>query len=369
MHLLINASELGRRRGGNETFVAGVVAGLVQLAAADHPWFRAGVITLLTNDWGTPHEVPPPCRQANLGRYRRLPFFMWQQTRAIRQLKADWYLSNFFFPPVLPCRGFVAVHDLSFMAHPEYFPAAIAVYMRLLTGRAVRKASRILTISEFSRTELIRFFPASARKVRVIPLAADARFVPAAGEAEGEEDRRRLEAYGVHRPYILALGNIHPRKNLARLLDAYMVLRERLPAAPTMVWSGLQRWDSSGLVQRAREAGVILTGFVADEHLPALYREAAMLVYPSLYEGFGLPVLEAMGCGTPVVASDTSSLPEVAGQAGLLVNPTDTGALADAMGRVATERALCGMMVRRGFEQAARFSWKRTASMILDELE
>lgn len=369
MYLLINASELGRRRGGNETFVSGVVAGLAELAAGDHPWFRTGSITLLTNDWGTPHQVPPPFRQVNLGRYRRFPFFVWQQTRAIRRLKADWYLSNFFFPPVLPCRGFVAVHDLSFMAHPEYFPRAIAIYMRLLTGRAVRKASRILTISEFSRTELIRFFPTSAGKVRVIPLATEARFVPAAGEADGEEDRRLLEAYGVHRPYILALGNIHPRKNLARLLDAYIVLRERLPATPTMVWSGLQRWDSSGLVQRARNAGVVLTGFVADEHLPALYREADMLVYPSLYEGFGLPVLEAMGCGTPVVASNTTSLPEVAGQAGLLVDPTDTRALVDAMGHLATDNTLREDLVQRGFVQAARFSWKRTAAMVLDELE
>jgi len=257
---------------------------------------------------------------------------------------------------------------VSFMAHPEYFPPVVAAYMRLLTGRAVRQAARILTISDFSRRELARFFPGCADKVRVIPLAAESHFQPAADEAAQEADRRCLAPYGVTEPYIMALGNIHPRKNLARLLDAYLLLRERMAQPPALVWSGLQRWESSSLVQRARDAGVILTGFVADEHLPALYRQAAMLVYPSLYEGFGLPVLEAMGCGTPVVASNTTSLPEVAGEAGLLVDPTDVTAIADGMYRLLNKPGLSQTMVEAGYAQAARFSWKQTAQLLLDQL-
>jgi glycosyltransferase involved in cell wall biosynthesis len=368
VHLVINASEVGRRRGGNETFIAGVVSGLATLQPT-HPWFASSQVSLLTSDWGRPVDLPQTFPQVNLGPYRRLSFFVWQQTQALRRLGADWYLSNFFFPPILPCKGFVAVHDVSFMAHPEYFPPVVAAYMRLLTGRAVRQAARILTISEFSRRELLRFFPDSAENVRVIPLAAERHFVPVADEMMADEDRQRLAQYGIEGSYILALGNIHPRKNLARLLQAYRLLREEVAHPPVLVWSGLQRWESSDLVRRAREVGVVLTGFVADEHLPSLYRQAKMLVYPSLYEGFGLPVLEAMRCGTPVVASSISSIPEVAGEAALLVDPTDVSAMAAAMKRLLTESGLSEELRQAGFIQAAKFSWPRTASLLLQALD
>jgi glycosyltransferase involved in cell wall biosynthesis len=353
MHLVINASEMGRQRGGNESYIAGLVAGLTQLNLPTQ-------ISLLTCRWNPPAQVPPGLTQMNLGPYRRLPFFLWQQTLALRHLRADWYLANFFLPPSLPCRGAVVVHDLSFRAHPEYFPRTVAWYMRWLTGQAIRQASRILTVSEFSRQELHRFYRVDPAKVVVVPNGVGPEFRPASLAASGT-DQAVLARYGVKPPYILALGNIHPRKNLGRVLEAYRRLREQRQTVPALVWAGIPRWDSSELLVRARADGVILTGFIAQEDLPVLYRQATMLVYPSLYEGFGLPPLEAMACGTPVVTSNTTSLPEVVGDAALTVNPINVEEIAAARGRLLNDSALHQHLKEAGLERAKEFTWTRTA--------
>jgi glycosyltransferase involved in cell wall biosynthesis len=298
----------------------------------------------------------------DLGTYRRLPFFLWQQTVALRRLKADWYLSNFFLPPSMPCKGVVAVHDLSFRAHPEYFPRTVAWYMRWLTALAIRQAELVVTGSEFSRQEIFRFHTVPEGKVAMLPYGAGTEFQPI---EENGVDGPVLAHYGISGPYILALGNIHPRKNLARLLDAHMRLSRRRGDAPTLVWAGVQRWDSGKLVEQARSAGVILPGFVAQEHLPALYRQAVMLVYPSLYEGFGLPVVEAMACGTPVITSNTTSLPEVAGEAALQVDPTEVEAMVDAMDQLLGDALLRKRLRQAGLARVKELTWTRTAQHLL----
>lgn len=357
MHLVINASEMGRQRGGNESYIAGLLEGLVQL----EPAIRT---TLLTCQWDSPATIPPIFEQLNLGIYRRLPFFLWQQTLALRRLNADWYLANFFLPPLLPCRGVVAVHDLSFRAHPEYFPRSVAWYMRWLTGMAMQQAQCILTISEFSRQEICRFYPVNPAKVVVTPLAVSAEFQPAS-PATAAYDQATLARYGLAPAYILALGNIHPRKNMARLLEAYRCLKQQVKNVPAMVWAGLPRWESSELLTEAHAAGVILPGFIAQADLPSLYRQATMLVYPSLYEGFGLPPLEAMACGTPVVASNTTSLPEVVGDAGLTVDPTSTEAITAAMARLLADPSLAEHLRQAGLARAVEFTWTRTVQSTL----
>ncbi|MCL4304272.1 MAG: glycosyltransferase family 4 protein [Anaerolineae bacterium] len=360
MHLAINASELGRQRGGNESYIAGLLDGLAQL----NPPTR---ITLLTCRWDPPASIPPVFHQTNVGLYRRLPFFLWQQTLALRRLKADWYLANFFLPPLLPCRGAVVVHDLSFRAHPEYFPRTVAWYMRWLTGRAVQQARRILTVSDFSRRELCRFYRVDPAKVVVVPNGVGADFRPTS-PATAAFDQAALAQYDLTPPYILALGNIHPRKNLARLLAAYRCLKQQRGDVPALVWAGLPRWDSSELLTDARAADVILPGFIAQEDLPALYRQALMLVYPSLYEGFGLPPLEAMACGTPVVTSSTTSLPEVVADAALTVDPASTEAIAAAMAQLLADISLRRHLGQAGLERAAEFTWTRTAQNTLASL-
>ncbi len=357
MHLVINATEVGRRRGGNERYITGLVEGL----AALNPPIQ---VSLLTCDWGRPLNLPPAFQQVSLGPYRRLPFYLWQQTIALHRLKADWYLSTYFLPPITPCRGVVLVHDLSFRAHPEYFPAAIALYMRLLTGAAIRRAERVVVLSEFTRRELARFHPTAVEKAVVVHPGLDRTFRP----EQGPEDEKVLHAYGVAPGYVLAIGNIHPRKNLSRLLDAYLSLKARRKSVPAMVWGGLQRWESGGLLERAHSAGVVLPGFIAQEDLPTFYRQAEMLVYPSLYEGFGLPPVEAMACGTPVITSNTTSLPEVAGEAALTVDPINTEEIAAAMAQLLDDASLRWRLQQAGIERAAEFTWQRTAQRLLASL-
>ena len=362
MHLVINATEVGRQRGGNESYVTGLVEGC---AALSYPV----QVSALTCDWGRPLNLPPAFQQVNLGPYRRLPFFLWQQTIALRRLKADWYVANFFLPPLLPCKGAVVVHDLSFRAHPDYFPRTVAWYMSWLTGLAIRQAHCILTGSEFSRQEISRFYPASLGKVLTMPYGVGSEFRPLADTSGLAAEQATLSRYGVVKPYILALGNIHPRKNLARLLDAYLGLKASRASVPTLVWGGLQRWASGKLAEQSRSAGVTLPGFIAQQDLPTFYRQAEMLVYPSLYEGFGLPPVEAMACGTPVVTSNTTSLPEVVGEAGLTVDPTRTEEIAKAMARLLDDASLRRRLQQAGLERAKEFNWRRTAQQLLTSLE
>jgi len=362
VHLVINATEIGRRRGGNESFIMGLLEGLTKLDLPHH-------VSLLTCQWDTSPPLLNSFHQMNLGNYHRLAFFLWQQTLALQQLKADWYLANFFLPPLMSGQGVVAVHDLSFRAHPDFFPKTVAWYMSWLTGWAVKKARYVLTGSEFSRQELFRFYPVNQDKVITIPYGVGSEFRLLANGDDGAAERATLSRYGVTTPYILALGNIHPRKNLSRLLDAYLCLKRQRDSVPPMVWSGLERWDSGELLERARAAGVVLTGFVAQKDLPALYRQAMMLVYPSLYEGFGLPPLEAMACGTPVVVSNTTSVPEVVEEAGLLVNPNETEEITAAMARFLDDPALHKQFQQAGLEQARKFTWTRTVQELIGILD
>lgn len=357
MHLAINATEVGRRRGGNESYIVGLSKGLAALDSGAE-------VSLLTCDWGGDPGLPTAFRRVNLGEYRRLPFLLWQQTIALRRLEADWYISTFFLPILSPSQEAVLVHDLSFRAHPEYFPLPIAFYMRFLTGQAMRYADRVIVLSEFTLEELRRFHPSAAKKAEVVYPGVDSRFRP----EKRPEDPEILRSYGISSDYLLAIGNIHPRKNLSRLLDAYLSLKAEGRSMPSMVWAGVQRWESAELVQRARSAGVILPGFVANDHLPTLYRRAEMLVYPSLYEGFGLPPLEAMACGTPVIASGTTAVPEAVGQAALTVDPTDTKALASAMAQLLEITSLRDSLRQAGIERAGAFTWKRTARQLLEAL-
>jgi glycosyltransferase involved in cell wall biosynthesis len=364
MHLAINATEIGRQRGGNESYLWGLLDGLRSLPVSDDHF------TLLVSQEGMAALAAWPRDErfgvVDTGPWRRWPSYLWQQTLAVRRARADWYLANFLLPPIVPCRAAVAVHDLSFRAHPEYFPTAIAFYMSILVGWAVRRAEVVIAISEFTRSEMQRFHPSAVHKTVVVHGGVGREFTP---DGDPAADGAVLREYGVEPPYILAVGNIHPRKNLGRLLDAYEQLARIRTDLPPMVWVGVERWGSAPLQQRAQAAGVRLTGRVAPEHLPAFYRRAALLVYPSLYEGFGLPPLESMACGTPAVVSDTTSLPEVVGDAAVLVDPTDVNGLAQALERVLFDAALRTDLRARGLARAAMLSWQQAAAQVISVMD
>jgi glycosyltransferase involved in cell wall biosynthesis len=365
IHLAVNASDLGRQRGGNEAYLWGLLEGLAGIAA------RSGTrVSVITTDEGTRLVSMEPRFGAfglhDVGPYRRLPFLLWQQTARLRRIQPDWYISTFFLPPIIACRTAVLVHDLSFRAHPDYFPRSISLYMRLLTGLAVRRADAVIALSEFTRREVGRFYPAAAAKTAVVHPGVGPEFMP---EADAAADAEILAALGVIQPYLLAVGNIHPRKNLGRLLDAWERLRHAGRDVPPMVWVGQRHWESNPLLDRARAASVHLPGFVPPPSLPALYRCAQALAYPSLYEGFGLPPLEAMACGTPVLVAGTTSLPEAVGDAAVMVDPTDVTSLAEGLARVLFDADLRHQLRARGLARTATFRWTGTAERLLKVLD
>ncbi len=279
-----------------------------------------------------------------------------------------FYSPDFVLPPVLRAtRTMLTVHDLSFMRHPEAFVSPLRRYLGRVVPRSIERSDRVLADSAHTRSDLITLFGVPPEKVEVLYSGVDSRFSPQ--PETGERDHLR-ERYGIGaRPYVLSVGTLQPRKNFVRLIRAFARLNDRLNQSAfdlQLVIAGGKGWLYEKIFAEAeRHDSVRLIGFVDDADLPALYRNAALLAFPSLYEGFGLPVLEAMACGTPVVCSSKSSLPEVAGEAGLLVDPLDVDALSEAMARVLEDKTLREEMVARGYAQAAQFTWERAAHQLL----
>jgi glycosyltransferase involved in cell wall biosynthesis len=271
-------------------------------------------------------------------------------------------------PPFCPAPIIATIHDLAFEHLPETFTRRGQMQLRLTVRRTARRAGRIITVSEFSRQDIIRTYHLPPDKIAVTYNGVGDRFTPhPASSSEAADIRRR---FGIERDYLLAVGSLQPRKNLARLVRAYARLRaERANFTHQLVIAGRKLWLAeevfTEIERQCCARDVIVTDYVADEELPALYRGAAALVYPSLFEGFGLPPLEAMACGTPVVTSNTSSLPEIVGEAALMVDPTDEAALTRGMLEVISDERLRARLREAGCERARRFTWRAAAEKTL----
>ncbi|MGQ9521802.1 MAG: glycosyltransferase family 4 protein [Anaerolineae bacterium] len=269
-------------------------------------------------------------------------------------------------PPIHPRRSLVTVHDLGY----RYFPRAHTrfqwVYLDLSTRWNARAATHVLAVSEATRADLVRIYGTPPAKVTVAYPGYDESLTPVRDPAVLAAVRNR---YGIPGEYFLYLGTLQPRKNLARLVEAF----SRLSTRAVLVLAGQKGWLADDLFGRIRRLGlegrVLCTGYVPPEDRAPLLSGALAFVFPSLYEGFGLPVLEAQACGCPVICSSTSSLPEVAGDAALQVHPEDVAALADAMARLEDDPDLRRELVERGFVNLRRFSWERCARTVLQVLE
>jgi glycosyltransferase involved in cell wall biosynthesis len=259
-------------------------------------------------------------------------------------------------------RTVVTVHDLAMARLPETFGRRRARYKAVMTRLAVSRAVLAIADSAATKDDLVALLGADPATVRVVPLGVEPRFA-AAGEADAAD---AATALGLAAPYLLYVGRLEPRKNLPVLVDAYAAARRRHGVTASLVLAGSPGWLDEDLPGRAAAAGVgehvRLIGHVADRLLPGLLHGAVAVAYPSRYEGFGLPVLEAMAAGSPVVTSTVSSLPEVAGDATLLVDPDDTDGLAEALGRLAGDEALRARLSSAGRARAATFTWERTAA-------
>ncbi|MHB1133604.1 MAG: glycosyltransferase family 4 protein [Chloroflexota bacterium] len=278
-----------------------------------------------------------------------------------------YHATDFALPPLRRSAGLVTVHDLSFILFPDHADSGLVSYLERAVPQSVRRARLVLADSENTRNDLVCLLDAKPERVEVLYAGVEARFQPVVDETVLESVRQR---YGLNWPFILSLGTIERRKNLARLVQAYGRLRARRPLLPKLLIVGRRGWLYEDVFAAVEELGlqneIIFPGYIADEDLPALYSLAQLFVYPSLYEGFGLPPLEAMACGTPVVAANTSSLPEVLVDAAVLVPPTDVEALADGMGRALADEELRASLRERGLVRAGDFTWQRAARRLLD---
>jgi len=274
-------------------------------------------------------------------------------------------------PLVHPRISLVTVHDLGYLVFPEAHPWRQRLYLDLSTRWNARAAAHILADSEATKADLVARYRTPSAKITVAYPGIDETLVPVSDLGEIDVVKAR---YGIAGDYFLYLGTLQPRKNLARLIAGFSTLGlEMQERKITLVLAGKRGWLYDGLFAQVRDMGlegqVIFPGYLPDEDKAALLSGALAFVFPSLYEGFGLPVLEAQACGCPVITSTTSSLPEVAGDAALLVDPLDTGALAAAMARVAAEPAERESLVERGFANVRRFSWAACAQSVMSVFE
>ncbi|HLF56899.1 MAG TPA: glycosyltransferase family 1 protein [Thermoanaerobaculia bacterium] len=280
---------------------------------------------------------------------------LWSVARAVKGSGAGLlHVPHYVVPVALGCPLVVTVHDLIHLRFPEHRTPLETLYARIMIGRALRASRRVLAVSEATRRELLERFAARARDVAVVPNGVDERFRATLGEGEIDSV---LERFGLARGYLLFVGNPKPHKNLELLLEAHARLRARRADAPRLVLIGCE--------PRPDRAPAICLGRLDEELLPALYRGASAVVVPSRWEGFGLPAAEAMASGTPVLATRAGALPEVVGEAGLLVEPDDAEAIAAAIERLLDEPGLAAELARRGRARADRYRWDETARLTL----
>ena len=285
----------------------------------------------------------------------------------LRREKVDlFHAPHYILPPLVPCKSVVTIHDCIHLRFPQYLPNQFAyAYARSSLWIASHRANRILTVSEASKRDILRYFRVPESKIDVIYNAIDERF----GEAPTDEEMQQVqERFQLDDRFVLYAGNIKPHKNLERLIEAFHAVR-RGPLEQVKLLIIGDEISKYATLRRAvhrlkLHKHVRFLGFVPDKTLACLYRLASVFVFPSLYEGFGLPPLEAMASGTPVITSNVSSLPEVVGDAALLIDPYDPGAIADAMRRVLTEEGLASEMRVRGFMRVRHFSWERSVRRV-----
>lgn len=368
MHIGIDAHAIGARQGGNETYIRNLIRALAEVDGANRYTIylaNARAADEWRNGWATRFPnfdvrlLLPPTPVV------RVPVWLAFE---LRRRPVDVLHVQYTAPPFCAAPVVVTIHDLAFEHLPETFTRRGAMQLKLTVRRTARQAARVATVSEFSRQDLLRTYRLPPEKVVVTYNGIEPHFTP---EPQTTDEAATVrQQFNIARDYLLAVGSLQPRKNLVRLIRAYARLRrDNESFAPQLVIVGRKLWLADEVFAEVKQQpwakDVILTGYVSDEDLPALYRHAAAFVYPSLFEGFGLPPLEAMACGTPVVTSNTSSLPEVVGNAALLIDPYDEPALTRALLQIMNDQPLRARLREQGIIQARRFTWRTAAEQTL----
>jgi glycosyltransferase involved in cell wall biosynthesis len=355
---------VGTGLGGNESYATNLIEALAEIDSVNNYTLyvtRREALERFSNRW------PNFSVRATLPHtpFIRIPLTL---SAELRRNPVDVLHVQFTAPPFSPCPVVVSIHDLSFEHLPQTFKWRSRKQLRITVRRSAREAAQVIALSEYARDDIINTYGVEPGKVSVIPLAAPAHFRPILDE---EELQRVRQTYGIEGDYILSVGAIQPRKNLSRLVAAYSRLRRARAEGnlPKLVLVGKCAWLYDETLRSIKELEVsdtvILTGYVPESDLPALYSGALAFVYPSYFEGFGLPPLEAMQCGTTVIVGDKTSLPEVVGDAGVLVDPFDVDDIAAAIEKVISDSDFRRQLRVKGLERAKLFNWQKTARQTL----
>ena len=359
MRFAVDAHAIGRHLTGNEVYVRSLLNGF---AALDR---ESEFITYLSMD-DAESWVPSrfPVRRIAGNPFVRLGCdFALKLRRDCPELLHVQYTA----PLACPVPVVVSVHDVSFLEHPGFFPFYRAQQLRLTVQRTIRKAARILTVSAFSRDAIARAYRLDPERIAMVHNAAAPWFHQVRREAALAQAQER---FGVAAPFILSVGDLQPRKNHAGLIEAFSRLVGAQPHLPhQLVLAGKETWFARRVHEKARHSGIgdriRFLGFVSDDDLLQLYNACDLFSFPSFYEGFGLPVLEAMACGAAVCCSNTSAIPEVADGAALLFDPRNADEMARAMLDLIQLPELRSRMQRLGQQRASQFSWQKTAQETL----
>jgi glycosyltransferase involved in cell wall biosynthesis len=360
MRIAIDAHMIGERETGNETYTLNLIRGLLSHDEKNEYFLYTTHADEL--------QARLPCERARI-------VSLWPAISLLRISLAMPVIArkqgvsllhvSYIAPLYCPCPTVVTVHDLAYILFPHFFSLRDRLLLSTLVPISLRRAAKVIAVSQRTKEDLMAHYHLPENKVAVTYEAASEAFRPIEQQAELTEVRER---YGLHEPFILTIGNLQPRKNMIHLVKAYASLH-RKGFAHQLVIAGQAYWRTSDIYRAVKEWGledkVLFTGYVPDADLPLLYNAADLFAFVSLYEGFGLPVLEAMACGTPVVSSRAGSLPEVVGDAGLLVDPLDVEDIAQAMAEVLSRPEFASQLRERGLKQAANFSWRRTAEETL----
>jgi glycosyltransferase involved in cell wall biosynthesis len=360
MRFAVDAHAIGRHLTGNEVYIRSLLHSFAEID-------RRSEYFAYVSETGAERWVPErfQVRHVSANPYARLG---WGLSRLIRADRPDLIHVQYTAPLLTNTPTIVTVHDVSFIEHPEYFTPLRRAQLRLTVAMTVKRAARILTVSEFSRDAILRAYDIPAEKISVIPNAANPVFRVIGRERAQLAVRNRLH---FDAPFILSVGDLQPRKNQIGLIAAFSKLLTDCPQLKHhLVLTGKETWFTPKVLEAARDSGfaarIHFTGFVSDPDLLELYNACDCFAFPSFYEGFGLPILEAMACGRAVACSNTSAMPEVADGAGLLFDPYRTEEITRALKDILLDAELRGRMERLGQQRASTFTWKKSARATLD---
>jgi glycosyltransferase involved in cell wall biosynthesis len=360
MRFAIDAHAIGQHLTGNEVYVRSLLRGFADVD-------RRSEFFAYVSGASAEHSVP---ERFHVGRVSSNPYFRlgWDLARLVRQDRPDLIHVQYTAPLLESAPVVVTVHDVSFLKHPEFFTFGRRMQLRYTVERTVRTAARVLTVSEFSRQAILGAYPISPEKVRVVPNAANPVFRVINRERAIASVAQRL---GFNSPFVFSVGDLRPRKNQIGLIGAFAKLIGSQPHLKHhLVLTGKETWFAPKVREAAIASGVAdrihFTGFVSDSELLDLYNACDCFVFPSFYEGFGLPILEAMACGRAVGCSNVSAIPEVADGAALLFEPSDEDDMCRVMANLLLDAGLRGRKEHLGIQRAAQFNWRKSALATLE---